>query len=352
MRSRAVLAIAERARRVASVQTFRGARNPGELGTTLIHEHLFVRNPEIELNLPDGEWDKAEAVRRALQGLRALYDLGVRTIVDLTVPGLGRDVRLVASVADQVPVTLIASTGWYTPNVLPTYFQFHGPGRLVDGTDQLVEMFLRDIQVGIAGTSIRAGMLKVMTDAEGVTPDVARVMAAAAIAHLETGVPITTHSHPASRNGLTQQAFLTERGVGAERLIIGHCGDTEDIGYLRELMDNGSTIGMDRFGMEHVLPDDRRIRTVLTLLEAGYADRMVLSHDAAFYSHVTPPSWRAVVAPRWRMDNIHTRVLPALRAAGVSERETEQMLVDNPRRLLEPMHAKPRAVAHNSEALP
>ena len=63
-------------------------------------------------------------------------------------------------------------------------------------------------------------------------------------------------------------------------------------------MDNGSTIGMDRFGMEHVLADDRRVRTVLALLELGYADRMVLSHDAAFYSHVTSPSWRSVAAPR------------------------------------------------------
>ena len=58
-------------------------------------------------------------------------------------------------------------------------------------------------------------------------------------------------------------------------------------------MDNGSTIGMDRFGMEHVLPDERRVRTVVSLLELGYADRMVLSQDAAFYSHITPPSWRA-----------------------------------------------------------
>ena len=76
------------------------------------------------------------------------------------------------------------------------------------------------------------------------------VMDAAAAAHRETGVPITTHSHPASRNGLAQQAFLLERGVRLERVIIGHCGDTEDLDYLVELMENGSTIGMDRFGME------------------------------------------------------------------------------------------------------
>lgn len=319
---------------MGKILTFRGPIGPDELGVTLIHEHIFVRNPEIELNLPDPEWSPDEAVETAVRGLSELYDLGVRTVVDLTVPGLGRDVSLVREVADRVQVNLVAATGWYTPNVLPVYFAFHGPGRPFDGPDRLVELFVGDITQGIAGTSVRAGMLKVMADSAGITPDVARVMEAAAIAHQETGVPITTHSHPASRNGLQQQEFLAKRGVLPERVIIGHSGDSEDLGYLRSLMDNGSTIGMDRFGMEHVLPDDRRVRTVLALLELGYVDRMVLSHDAAFYSHVTSPAWRSVAAPRWRMDTISRHIIPLLRDAGVSGDEVEQMLIRNPRRLL------------------
>ena len=101
-------------------------------------------------------------------------------------------------------------------------------------------------------------------------------------------------------------------------------------------MDNGSTIGMDRFGMEHVLSDDRRVATVLRLLERGYAERMVLSHDAAIYSHVTPPAWRAREAPIWHMATISNRILPMVRSGGASEADLEQMLVTNPRRLLEP----------------
>lgn len=317
------------------VETFRGPVDPDRLGVTLIHEHIFVRNPELELNLPDGEWDPSAAVETAVEGLNDLYERGIRTVVDLTVPGLGRDARLVARVAERVPVNLVAATGWYTPNVLPPYFRFHGPGRLIDRADPLVELFVRDIRDGIAGGKVRAGMVKVMTDEEGLTHDVARVMSAAAIAHQETGVTITTHSHPASRNGLEQQAFLCERGVAAEYIIIGHSGDCEDLDYLRELMDNGSTIGMDRFGMEHILSDERRVGTVVALLELGYADRMVLSHDAAFYSHVTPPSWRAKWAPSWRMETIPQKVIPMLRDAAVSSDLITQMLVTNPRRLLE-----------------
>jgi phosphotriesterase-related protein len=255
----------------------------------------------------------------------------------MTDPGLGRDERLVTQVATRTRIHLLASTGWYTASHLPVYFAFRGPNRLISEPEPLAKLFVRDITSGIAGTPVRAAMLKVTTDVDGITPDVARIMEAAAAAHRETGVPITTHSHPATRNGLAQQAYLREHGVGLHRVIIGHSGDSEDLDYLRELMDNGSTIGMDRFGMEHVLANERRLSTVVALVELGYADRMVLSHDAAIYSHVTPPSWRSRAAPSWRMETIHRIILPALRDAGVSEEAIGQMLVKNPRRLLEPM---------------
>ena len=88
--------------------------------------------------------------------------------------------------------------------------------------------------------------------------------------------------------------------------------------------------------MEHVLTDERRVRTLLDLLELGYGDRIVLSHDAAIYSHVTPPSWRARSAPHWHMENIPRRIVPMLKQAGISDAELRQMLVENPRRLLQP----------------
>ena len=200
---------------------------------------------------------------------------------------------------------------------------------------------MRDIEVGIAGTAVRAGMIKVVTDEDGITADVARVLEAAAEASRATGVAITTHSHPASRNGLDQQRFLAARGVPLDRIVIGHSGDTDDHRYLRGLMDVGSTIGMDRFGMEHVLPDAQRVRTVRDLVRLGYADRMILSHDASFYSHVTPPSWRAAHAPEWHMETLSRRILPWLREEGVTDADLNRMLVDNPRRLLEPAGARP-----------
>ena len=329
--------------RVGEVQTFQGPLRADQLGVTLIHEHIFVGHPELDLNLPHPEWDEAAAIELAVAGLHRLWDLGVRTVVDLTVLGLGRDVRRVAKVATRVPVHLLASTGYYTADVLPAFFHTHGPGLLVDGPDPLVELFVRDIEEGIAGTGIRAAMLKVVMDRPGLTPDVRRVMEAAAVAHQHTGVPITTHTHAASGNGSEQLAFFRRRGVAPDRLIIGHSGDTEDLDYLRGLLDAGANLGMDRFGMEHVLTDDRRVATVLRLVELGYVKQLVLSHDAAYFSRVTPPSWRAEHVPHWNMENLSRRIVPQLLAGGASETDIEQMLVHNPRRLLAPTILKKEA---------
>ena len=317
-----------------TVPTFTGEVAADALGPTLIHEHVFVGHPELDLNLPHPEWDEEEAIERAVQGLERLHALGVRTVVDLTVPGLGRDVARVGRVASRSPVRLVAATGYYTADGLPQFFRTHGPDGIVGRPDPLVELFLRDIREGIAGTGVRAGMLKVFSDTADIAPGVERVFAAAAIAHHETGVPLTTHSDAPSRGGRSQQALLRRLGVPLERVVIGHAGDSDDLDYLMELADAGSYLGFDRFGMEHIVPDDQRVRTLLALLARGYADRIVVSHDAAFFSRITPPSWRARAVPHWHMENLHRRILPRLRESGVTEATIETLLIANPRRVL------------------
>jgi phosphotriesterase-related protein len=317
-----------------AVPTFTGDVSGDELGPTLIHEHVFVRSPELDRDLPHPEWDEGAAVEAAVAAFERLHGLGIRTVVDLTVPGLGRDVDLVARVAARVRVRIVASTGYYTPDVLPLAIRTRGPGRLTGGPDPLVELFVGDIERGIAGTGIRAGMIKVVSDAAGLTPDVRRVFEAAAVAHRRTGVPITTHSHAPSRGGLAQQHLLAALGVPLDRVVIGHSGDSGDLDYLAELADRGSVLGFDRFGMEHVRPDAERIGTLLALLHRGYADRIVLSHDAAVFSRVTPPSWRSAHAPHWHFEHLHRRILPSLREAGVDDATVRQLVVGNPARIL------------------
>jgi phosphotriesterase-related protein len=199
----------------------------------------------------------------------------------------------------------------------------------------MVDMFVKDIEQGIADTGVKAAILKCATDRQGVRPGVERVLRAVAQAHLRTGVPISTHTHAPTERGLEQQKILEDEGVDLSRVIIGHSGDTTDIAYLEKLIANGSYIGMDRFGIDVLLPFEDRVNTVAAMCERGYADRMVLSQDAACFNDWLPEAALPAVLPNWNYMHIHNDVLPALKQRGVSDRQIEIMLVDNPRRIFE-----------------
>ena len=128
--------------------------------------------------------------------------------------------------------------------------------------------------------------------------------------------------------------MFREEGVDLSRVVIGHSGDSTDLDYLKELMDAGSFIGMDRFGIHVISPFEDRVNTVVALCEQGYAGQMVLSHDAFCCQNWFPPMIDQF-APQWKMTHIHDDVLPALRERGVSEEQIEQMLVANPKRVFD-----------------
>lgn len=315
---------------MVSVPTVAGSTDSAELGRVLMHEHVFVLNHEYEVNYPES-WDHTARIDDAVAKLDALKVAGIDTIVDLTVLGLGRDIERVREVAERTRVNIIAATGFYTFTELPTYLRLRGPGRLVDVDEPMVDMFVRDVTEGIGGTGIRAAILKCATDEPGVTPDVERVLRAVARAHVATGAPISTHTDPHTERGLEQQRIFAEEGVDLSRVVIGHSGDTDDLDYLQRVLDNGSYLGMDRFGLDSRLDFDRRVKTVVDLVDRGYGDRLVLSHDTSCHSDNFPADYRAKNLPNWRFGHISEDVLPALREAGVTEEQIDTMLVHTPR---------------------
>ncbi|MDN5937198.1 MAG: hypothetical protein L0H83_00895 [Salinisphaera sp.] len=319
---------------MAIVETARGPIDSTELGTTLMHEHVFVLSTEIQQNFPE-LWDEEYRVDDAISKLSELADIGVTTIVDPTVLGLGRYIPRIQRIAQQVEVNIVAATGIYTYNDLPFYFHYRGPQTLFGGPEPMTDMFIQDIREGIAGTSVKAAILKCVTEKDGLTPGVERVLRATAQAHRATGVPITTHTDAHTERGYDQQRVFREEGVSLDRVIIGHCGDTTDTGYLKALMDAGSTIGMDRFGLDILCPFEDRVNTVAALAKQGYADRMVLSHDAMCHIDWFTEAQRATNVPNWHYRHIHDDVLPALRERGVSDEQIAQMMVNNPRRIFE-----------------
>jgi phosphotriesterase-related protein len=317
------------------VNTVRGPIDTSGLGVTLMHEHVFIMTTEILQNYPEEWGDGAAREADAVERLNKLKATGVDSIVDLTVIGLGRYIPRIARVAAATDLKIVVATGVYTFHDVPFCFHYLGPGTPLNGPEIMTEMFVRDIEQGIADTGVRAAILKCATDEPGVTPGVERVLRAVAQAHRQTGAPISTHTHAATRRGLEQQRIFADEGVDLSRVIIGHCGDSTDIDYLEELIANGSYIGMDRFGMDLILPFEDRLNTVVRMCERGHADKMVLSHDAKCYFDALPEELLPTVAPRWHYLHIHTDVLPALRARGVTDEQITTMLVDNPRRIFD-----------------
>ena len=318
---------------MAIVESVRGSIDVGDLGRVLMHEHIFLFTPEIH-GVYDTGWNEEAGIAEAAEKLNDLSACGISTIVDLTVIGHGRHIPRIQRVNAEVDINIIVATGLYTFDDLPHYINFRGPGQGRDQRDVLTEMFVKDIEIGIGGTGVKAGMLKCATDEPGVTSGVERVLRAVAQAHQTTGVPISTHTHAPTRRGLEQQDIFEAEGVDLRRVVIGHCGDTTDLGYLKELMARGSYVGMDRFGLDVVLNFEDRVNTVAALCDHGYAAQMVLSHDANCFNDWFPADLMPAAVPNWNYIHIVRDVVPALKQRGVTDAQLDQMLIDNPRAIL------------------
>ena len=319
-----------------TIETATGPIDSASLGRVLMHEHVFIISPEMQHNVPEDWGDEEARLGDAATRLQELKSAGIDAILDPTALGLGRYIPRIGVLAARIDLKILVATGLYTFNELPHYWGRRTPGSGPNGSDPMVNLFVRDIVEGIAGTGIKAAVIKCATDRPGITPGVERVLRACAQAHRATGTPITTHTNAAERRGLEQQEIFRSEGVDLGRVVIGHCGDSDDLGYLEEHIANGSILGMDRFGIDGYLPTAQRVAVVAEMCKRGYADRMVLSHDASCYLDWIPGEIPPSTMPHWHYLHISRDVLPALREAGVTEAQIDTMLVDTPRRFLEP----------------
>jgi len=319
---------------VPQVQTVRGPVDTTELGPTLMHEHVFVLSADVQQNYPE-EWGSEEdRIADAVRRLTELASRGVRTIVDPTVIGLGRYIPRIQRIAGQIELNIVVATGCYTYADVPFFFHYRGPSLDPTAPDPMVDMFVTDIEEGIAGTGVRAGLLKCAIDHQGMTRGVERVMRAVAKAHRRTGVPITVHTHPTSRTGLEVQRVLGEEGVDPRRVVLGHSGDSTDVAHLSQLADAGFVLGFDRCGINLETTFEARADTLVEMCRRGYAEQIVLSQDASCYIDWLAPGVMDLL-PEWHYTHIHDDVLPYVREHGVTEDQIETMLIANPRRYFE-----------------
>jgi len=319
---------------MTKIPTIGGEIEVSELGNTLMHEHVFIRTPELQEAFPGFMgWDEERELANAHEKLKGLKEAGIDTIVDMTAPGLGRQVKRVARAVEGTGLNVIVVTGYYTYTDLPFPMKYNGPGKLFnnDPADSfLVDLFVRDIEEGIEGTGIRAGVVKCCTDQPGVTEDIERLIRAVARTHLRTDVPIMTHSHAKSKRGLDQQRILREEGVDLSRVLIGHSNETGDIEYLIELLDNGSYLGFDRCGLKIDEPLEDQQATLAELCRRGYAGQIVLSHDRHCTSDWFAEDGVVAALPEWNYGFIQGSLIPGLIENGVTPDQVEQMMHRNP----------------------
>ena len=306
-----------------TVETVRGPVDTADLGATLMHEHVFVVSTEHVQNYGAGAWwNEEERIADAVEQLNELKGLGIDTIVDPTVWGLGRYIPRVQRVAEQTDINIIVATGLYTYDEIPHQYENRGPGLPLDlPTDPMVDDFTRDIRERHRRHRRQGGVPQVRRRGQG--PHAGRRAQRARPAravHRDTGAPITVHtSSPAQTGRLVLQVFR-EEGVDLTKVVIGHAGDSNDLDYLTELADAGCLLGMDRFGLDIYNPTADRVGTIVELAQRGYADRMVLAHDAScFIDYFPDPAARSAfqqVQPNWNFTHISNDVLPMLRERG------------------------------------
>jgi phosphotriesterase-related protein len=239
-----------------TVETVRGPVDLADLGPTLMHEHVFVLDPESLENYGrvwgSSYWDEEVRVADAIAKLRRLRDGGIHTIVDPTAIGLGRSIPRIQRITAEVDLNIVVCTGVYA------FLELRGfLGYRTD--DQLVELFVREIRDGIDDTGVKAAFLKCAVEEHGLAGDIPRILRLIAATAVETGVPVMVHTNAAFRTGLLALDSLTKAGVDPKRIVIAHAGDSNDLDYLRELAASGASLGCDRFNIEHFNPDERRI---------------------------------------------------------------------------------------------
>jgi len=318
---------------MASIESVTGPLDPDDLGTVLIHEHLRFRDNANADEFPH-LYDDDELYSLAVEAAQKALRVGVRTIGEPTAMFGGRDVSFMRRVAEETGLQVVPCTGIYTYDYLPLHWQTRSE-------DEMADAFVHDIEQGIQGTDIKAAFLKCAADEPGVTPNVEKVHRACARASLRTGKPIMAHSHPGSRTGPRQMEIFTEEGVAPEQVQIAHCGDTDDIDYIEEVLGTGAYVGLDRYGIEMYLPTDRRNATVLALLERGHVERMHLSMDSCasidwFNEEAEAALFEQGAVRDWDPALLHEQVVPALKEGGMTDEQLDTMLVANTRAWLTP----------------
>lgn len=307
-----------------------GDVDPGSLGPTDCHDHLFIRGGHAVTLEPGYLLDDVSA---AVAEAETVLAAGGAALVDCMPLGVGRDADGLVEVASRTGLTVLAASGFHRDAFYP---DDHWVRRT--GTDALAAIVVSEYERGMGRDGVappdgdrstaRPGVIKVATSGETPTELERRLLVAVGLAAAETGLPVITHTETVA-GARAQLAALAARGVPAERVVLSHMDRHADAAELAEICRTGATVCLDWLGRTDRRPDEVIVRLAASLVEAGLGDRVVLGQDLARRAY-----WRSYGGGPG-LAHLFATVLPLMTRMGFDRRELDTILVTTPRRVFD-----------------
>ena len=317
------------------INSVTGPLSAGQLGRTLMHEHFLFGYCGYQGDVTLGGFREEEYTQACLKAVEDARAYGIQTIVDATTNECGRNVRFLKKIADMTGMNIICSTGFYF-EAESSYAYWNFRKGFADIQEEIYEMMMTEITKGIDGTDIKAGVIKLASSYNEITPMEEIFFKAAARDQKETGVVIITHTQQGTM-GPQQADLLISNGANPKKIAIGHmCGNTS-VYYQTEVLKRGVYVNFDRFGLEgdlfHTPTDNERMDVIKALIDKGYGSRILLGHDSVNVNLGRPIIMNDFMKEALKDANIRTigaKVLPGLAARGLSDPQINSLLEDNP----------------------
>ena len=319
------------------INTVTGPIKPEELGITLMHEHIVYGPPGWEGDQTIAPFDRETIVKAGVEQLKRIKTFGVKTFVDVTTLDSGRTPEIYKEISEKAEIHIICATGYLNEEKgSSTYWKLRG--MLGDVSNELHELFLTEIVKGIRDTGIKAGVIKVGSSKGAITDYEKMMFKAAAHVQKETGVPIITHTEEGTM-GPEQAELLIKEGVDPSKIQIGHMSDNLDMQYQKKTFDQKVYVAWDRMGLQIVggCPmDEERYPVMVDLINKGYADRLMISHDSIAHWLGRPlnvPEDALPIIANWHPAHLFENIIPEFKKRGVTHETIKTIIEDNPKKL-------------------